>query len=318
MVLFNSVKFSGLAGARKIVYCVTGLFALSTVCLYGCKTSVPQKTLSDAEVSAQASADAVKRARAKSSTPSGSGLFEKMDASLYHGDPDTYGDIVMDTFSTKNNMNPVVFSHSTHRNRYTCRVCHLELEFSMKKGESGVTRDDYLDGRYCGACHDGKLAFPVDNQADCNRCHISIDRRGQYTSKNITVDRVTDKSFGDGVDWMGLLRTGKISPQTSMSREENVSTMPLPPHLSDDNLRWTTKTPSYPVSVAVWFPHDSHVKWLDCANCHPDIFTVKQNGTVDFDKTHILDGKYCGACHLTVAFPMDGCRLCHPDNRKKK
>ena len=26
----------------------------------------------------------------------------------------------------------------------------------------------------------------------------------------------------------------------------------------------------------------------------------------------ILNGEFCGVCHLTVAFPMDDCQRCHP------
>jgi len=27
---------------------------------------------------------------------------------------------------------------------------------------------------------------------------------------------------------------------------------------------------------------------------------------------YILETKFCGACHLTVAFPLDDCLRCHP------
>ncbi len=319
MPLFNLKNPVGLSQNRMKLYCAAGVLALLSLFQYGCNKNTSQnKALTQREIAGRASADAVKRVKAKASSSHVSNLFDKMDASLYRGETDKYGDVIMNDRTAENNINPVVFSHRTHRDRYTCRVCHLELEFSMKKGDSGVTREDYLDGRYCGACHDGTVAFSVTRQGDCNRCHIPIDGKGQYRSKKNVAGRMSDQSFGDGVDWMELLRSGNISPKTSLLDGENSSTMALPPNLSDDKLRWTTKTPSYPVSVAVWFPHEAHVKWLDCANCHPDIFTVKQNATVDFDKSHILAGDYCGACHLSVAFPMDGCRRCHPDKKQKK
>jgi c(7)-type cytochrome triheme protein len=28
--------------------------------------------------------------------------------------------------------------------------------------------------------------------------------------------------------------------------------------------------------------------------------------------TAMLKGEYCGACHLTVAFPLHNCKRCHP------
>jgi hypothetical protein len=27
----------------------------------------------------------------------------------------------------------------------------------------------------------------------------------------------------------------------------------------------------------------------------------------------IVSGKFCGVCHLTVAFPVQDCKRCHPD-----
>jgi hypothetical protein len=56
-----------------------------------------------------------------------------LDASLYTGPKEKYGDVVFQTKHLKHNVKPVIFSHSTHRSRFTCRVCHSELEFSMKK-----------------------------------------------------------------------------------------------------------------------------------------------------------------------------------------
>ncbi len=81
--------------------------------------------------------------------------------------PDEYGNVVIDRLSGKNKMRPVTFSHWSHRKRFTCRVCHTELEFAMKRNASGITELASRNGKFCGACH-GKVAFP---QNDCRRCH---------------------------------------------------------------------------------------------------------------------------------------------------
>jgi len=303
------------------MYRIAGMLIVSFFMLCGCNgsKSVPQDaTLASVKPTGQVDSSAGQETSTVSSPCGGSVLFDKMDATMYQGDPEKYGDVIFSERSLKNNVDPVVFSHRTHRTRYTCRVCHLELDFSMKKGESGVTREDYLDGRFCGACHNGKIAFPVDIDRDCDRCHVPIDSKGQYTNKDFAVKGASQQKYGDGVNWVESLQTGVISPKTSLYNKENSSSMPLPEHLKKERLRWTAKSPKYPVSVAVSFPHEAHVKWLDCANCHPDIFMVQKNGTVDFDKDKILEGQYCGVCHLTVAFPMDGCRRCHPRRKKKK
>jgi len=41
--------------------------------------------------------------------------------------PHDYGKVVMNNFSEKANMAPVVFDHWLHRAKYTCRLCHVDL-----------------------------------------------------------------------------------------------------------------------------------------------------------------------------------------------
>jgi c(7)-type cytochrome triheme protein len=69
----------------------------------------------------------------------------------------------------------VTFSHATHRAAVgKCSTCHMR-DFKMKRGGSGpITLDAKQEGRFCGACHDGKttlngrVVFPID---DCDKCH---------------------------------------------------------------------------------------------------------------------------------------------------
>jgi len=46
--------------------------------------------------------------------------------------PELYGDVVMDRGSSKVGALGVAFSHWSHRIRYTCRVCHTELDFYVE------------------------------------------------------------------------------------------------------------------------------------------------------------------------------------------
>jgi c(7)-type cytochrome triheme protein len=42
----------------------------------------------------------------------------------------------------------------------------------MTKGQrSSPKMADMNNGQACGACHDGKTAFSVKEQADCAKCH---------------------------------------------------------------------------------------------------------------------------------------------------
>lgn len=226
--------------------------------------------------------------------------------SFYQGGAGQYGDLVMRGLSEKSGMKPVTFSHRTHRRLYTCRVCHLELEFSMRNGESRITRQDYLNGRFCGACHDGVVAFSV-KQA-CNLCHGRKGAGSVDSADQATADLPTTE-YGDRVNWVKAIESGQIAPKNSLE-EQPVEMMPLPAHL-EKPLRWHTIISGIYVS----FPHKAHIAWLDCANCHPDLFEIKNMGTVAFDKEKILYGMYCGACHMTVAFPINACGRCHPGHK---
>jgi len=81
-----------------------------------------------------------------------------------------YGDIV---FSRKtpgaDEIPPSVFPHWVHRINFKCYVCHDTI-FQMKAGVDPVTMDAIRDGKFCGACHNGKVAFPVGFDT-CDRCH---------------------------------------------------------------------------------------------------------------------------------------------------
>ncbi len=66
---------------------------------------------------------------------------------------------------------PARFPHWVHRVKFKCFVCHNNsVGFKMKAGSALITMDAIEDGKYCGACHKGKPAFPVGFET-CNRCH---------------------------------------------------------------------------------------------------------------------------------------------------
>ena len=84
-----------------------------------------------------------------------------------------YGDIVMGGVAGDENMKPVVFSHSFHRQHFRCNVCHEDLGFKMKAGGNDITMAKIVSGEYCGGCHNGSVAWgPVD----CERCHSGVQR----------------------------------------------------------------------------------------------------------------------------------------------
>ncbi|NTV13915.1 MAG: hypothetical protein HGA96_08315 [Desulfobulbaceae bacterium] len=215
--------------------------------------------------------------------------------------PEKYGDLLIDRLSTSHQIKPVYFSHWSHRSKYTCRVCHWELDFSFQAGQTEITEEDNRNGLYCGACHNGKIAFGHDG-ANCQRCHSGVmapdEERFRQLRQNLPKD-----TFGNRMNWAGAILNERLSLVASIFRP------------SEKPLSYSKKL----VLQAEWayvpaavFPHDIHSRLLDCSNCHPDIFNIKKKGTEHFQMNYILEGRFCGVCHLTVAFPMDDCHRCHP------
>jgi c(7)-type cytochrome triheme protein len=79
-----------------------------------------------------------------------------------------YGDVVINNHSDAAGMRPVVFPHWFHRIRFRCKVCHADLGFKFKAGGNDINMVKVIDGQFCGACHNGDIAWNVEN---CNMCH---------------------------------------------------------------------------------------------------------------------------------------------------
>ena len=79
-----------------------------------------------------------------------------------------YGDVVINEYSDEAGMRPVVFPHWFHRIRFRCKVCHADLGFKFQAGGNDINMIKIIDGEYCGACHNGDVAWSVEN---CDLCH---------------------------------------------------------------------------------------------------------------------------------------------------
>ena len=79
-----------------------------------------------------------------------------------------YGDVLLNRNSEKQGVRPVVFPHWFHRIRFRCKVCHSELGFKMRAGSNVVLMKDIIDGKFCGMCHNGQVAWAADR---CDLCH---------------------------------------------------------------------------------------------------------------------------------------------------
>jgi len=90
---------------------------------------------------------------------------------LLAGTPDAraeYGDIVINNYADAAGVRPVIFPHWFHRMRFACKVCHADLGFKFEAGGNKINMAKIMDGQFCGACHNGKITWGVEN---CNTCH---------------------------------------------------------------------------------------------------------------------------------------------------
>jgi c(7)-type cytochrome triheme protein len=66
-----------------------------------------------------------------------------------------------------------VFPHWFHRMRFRCFVCHPQI-FPMRVTSEGITMDEIRAGRFCGTCHNDKIAWRPSYDT-CPRCHVIRD-----------------------------------------------------------------------------------------------------------------------------------------------
>ena len=217
--------------------------------------------------------------------------------------PHEYGDVVIDHASREAGEDAVVFSHWSHRALYTCRVCHFELPFAMEANGSGISEKANRSGHFCGACHDGETAFG-HTEENCSKCHTGVPADKESSFKKFRESLKLPKGdYGNKIDWVAAERRGLIEPQKSIL-EPDFKLIAYNQEF-EVSAAWSMISPAQ-------FSHDEHMQWLECSNCHPDIFAIEKKGTQHFLMKHILDDKFCGACHTKVAFPIDDCKACHP------
>ncbi len=112
-------------------------------------------------------------------------------------------------------------------------------------------------------------------------------------------------SGGNYVNWVTALRTGKIKPRYSQA-DPKLEAMPM-----DMFIVMEVKGSMPNVS----FPHKAHTEWLECTNCHGEIFVPKK-GANRMTMAEIMLGGKCGICHGSVAFPITECRRCHSEAKQ--
>ncbi len=231
--------------------------------------------------------------------------------------PERYGRVVLDSYSARAGLGPVVFDHWLHRAKYTCRVCHVDIGFAMKAKASGIQAKTNREGFHCGACHDGKkklegvTIFASCSEAaptkDCAHCHSTDASARKYDFAAFTA-KFPRNAYG--IDWEEAETEGLVKPVDVV---EGVSIKkPLLKTQEDIALKSRVKWVS-----DIVFSHKKHTVWNGCELCHPEIFPATKVGANRYTMFHIKNGEYCGACHGKVAFSVDSCSECHKNMKGK-
>lgn len=71
----------------------------------------------------------------------------------------------------------VTFSHKVHveDKGLSCDMCHsrfFEMQSLKAQENADFTMQSLYDGKYCGVCHDGKMAFASSTR--CASCHSGV------------------------------------------------------------------------------------------------------------------------------------------------
>ena len=121
----------------------------------------------------------------------------------------------------------------------------------------------------------------------------------QLQQPRAALSRLAPDNTGNQVRWVESLDKGEIDPRPKLFDKTEVRTL-------DRDILLNLKG-GMPV---VRFPHRAHTLWLDCSNCHDELFK-QETGATKISMLRILQGEQCGVCHGAVAFPLTECFRCH-------
>ena len=135
-----------------------------------------------------------------------------------------------------------------------------------------------------------------DNLHDPNNPGIALLHQPSEALSLLPLD-----SAGNHVDWVQALQGNYIQPRGGLWQDKPAEVLDL------DVIMTGNGSGSLPF---VRFPHKAHTQWLDCGNCHEELFKSKA-GATPVTMLAILNGEYCGRCHGAVSFPLTECGRCH-------
>ena len=231
--------------------------------------------------------------------------------------PHLYGRVMIDNFSSKVGLAPVAFDHWLHRANATCRVCHIDIGFAMEANGSEIRSTDNMEGYFCGTCHNGTTLYKGEplfkacskesaesDVAECQRCRNNGETPEVAMKFRQFIKKLPKDRQGNGIDWEEAEAKGLVSPTDYI---EGLS-VPGPDMAEVADFELSSKIEGMPDII---FSHEKHTVWNGCEVCHPEIFLGVKKGATTYSMIDLFEGRYCGVCHDTVAFPQTDCQRCH-------
>ncbi len=248
----------------------------------------------------------------------------------------------------------VLFSHKLHveDRGLGCDMCHPKpFEMSALNAQESVdfTMDSLYKGKYCGACHNGNMAFASNTQ--CARCHIGVKGYGAAEKKakdNPSSGKARGPKeaivLGQGdaaVKFAHDIHTQMFkcgdchTKLFAFKKGQDKITMASiyagnfcgachngkKVFSSDDCAKCHPKTPAPKTDLIykpegigkVKFSHEFHTKMFGCKECHNKIFSMRKGGNkMTMDSMNA--GRLCGACHNgKAATAITECAKCHAE-----
>lgn len=231
--------------------------------------------------------------------------------------PFEFGAVTISNYTPANGLAPVTFDHWIHREKFTCRLCHVDIGFAMKAGATQIKAADNIRGYFCGACHNGRMildsktvfASCSNNPAKeeltrCRKCHTeTISQKKEDDFYKLT-ERLPRGRLGNGIDWELAEEKGLIKPLDFL---EGIS-VKRSAMASQKDFALSGNVEGMPEII---FSHKKHAVWNGCELCHPELFLGVKKGNTKYSMVDIFGSKYCGTCHTSVAFPLTDCQRCH-------
>jgi len=230
------------------------------------------------------------------------------------------GNFVMKTYEkemSEKGLAPVIYPHWVHRIWFECKVCHQDI-FIMKRWRNNITQEKIEAGQQCGRCHNGELAFGVEE--NCERCHLAGKPEADKLHNADHIDHKAIKSVADRlgaewninklpngqlpvdrfgfIDWLNMKKAGVFKPIHSLDKNYK-------PETRDNMILFESKSKA----KNVLFSHNVHSSWIKCSSCHPEVF--KKTLTNNVKMVRMSKGQYCGHCHGKVSFTFADCTRCH-------